>query len=124
MNILSVDDSKAVRDIIGTTVEVLRYGFLEAENGVQALEVLATHPDDVALILLDWNMPEMDGITFLKTIKADNHFVNIPVTMVTNESERIKVIEAIRIGATNYVSKPFTQEELIAKICECLGMVL
>jgi two-component system chemotaxis response regulator CheY len=123
MKILSVDDSRTMRQIIRNTVEVLGYDFYEAENGRQALNVL----DDrgtVDMILLDWNMPEMDGITLLKTLKADERYKNIPVTMVTTESERVRVIDAIKAGAKNYVTKPFTQEILISKIQECLGMGL
>jgi two-component system chemotaxis response regulator CheY len=74
------------------------------------------------MILLDWNMPEMDGITLLKTLKADPNYRDIPVTMVTTESKRVRVIDAIKSGAKNYVTKPFTQEQLIAKIQESLGM--
>ena len=122
MKILTVDDSKSVRHMIGMTVELLGYEVLEAENGVEGLKVLEQNVGNVAMILLDWNMPEMDGITFLKTIKADDRFKEIPVTMVTTESERDKMIEAIRCGAKTYVAKPFSQEMLVAKISECLGM--
>ncbi len=122
VKILTVDDSKSVRHMIGMTVELLGYEVLEAENGVEGLMVLEQHAKDVVMILLDWNMPEMDGITFLKTIKGDDRFKEIPVTMVTTETERIKMIEAIKCGAKTYVSKPFSQEMLVAKISECLGM--
>lgn len=122
MKILSVDDSRTMRQIIRNTVEVLGYDFLEAENGIKALEVLEQQGGDVSMIMLDWNMPEMDGFTFLKTIKANDRFKTIPVTMVTTESERTKVIEAIKAGAKNYVTKPFTQEILVAKIQESLGI--
>jgi two-component system chemotaxis response regulator CheY len=121
MKILSVDDSKTMRQIIRNTVEVLGHDFLEAENGKRALDVLKT-AGTVDMILLDWNMPEMDGITLLKTLKADPNYRDIPVTMVTTESERVRVIDAIKSGAKNYVTKPFTQEQLIAKIQESLGM--
>jgi two-component system chemotaxis response regulator CheY len=121
MRILSVDDSRTMRQIIRNTVEVLGYDFCEAENGLQALDILKDI-GTVDMILLDWNMPEMDGITLLKTLKADARYKSIPVTMVTTESERARVIDAIKAGAKNYVTKPFTQEILIAKIQECLGM--
>jgi two-component system chemotaxis response regulator CheY len=121
MKILSVDDSKTMRQIIRNTVEVLGHDFLEAENGKRALDVLKT-AGTVDMILLDWNMPEMDGITLLKTLKADPNYRDIPVTMVTTESKRVRVIDAIKSGAKNYVTKPFTQEQLIAKIQESLGM--
>ncbi len=121
MKILSVDDSATMRSIIRNTVELLGYGFFEANNGRAALETVAQDSEEIAMILLDWNMPEMDGITFLKTLKADDRFKHIPVTMVTTENERQNMIEAIRAGAKNYVTKPFTQENLVAKICECMG---
>lgn len=121
MKILSVDDSRTMRQIIRNTVDVLGYDFLEAENGRRALDVLEDR-GAVDMILLDWNMPEMDGMTLLKTLKADPRYKAIPVTMVTTESERARVIEAIKAGAKNYVTKPFTQEILIAKIQECLGL--
>ena len=122
MKILTVDDSKSVRHVIGLTVELLGYELLEAENGIEGLAVLEQYAGDVAMILLDWNMPEMDGLTFLKTIKADERFKHIPVTMVTTETEKFKMIEAIKCGAKTYVAKPFSQEMLVAKISECLGI--
>jgi two-component system chemotaxis response regulator CheY len=122
MYILSVDDSKTMRHIIGATVELLGYGFLEAEDGVDGLRVVEAHSSEIALILLDWNMPEMDGFTFLQKIKADERFRHLPVIMVTTEDERFRIIEAIKAGAKQYVVKPFTQEALVGKICECLGI--
>jgi len=122
VKILTVDDSKSVRHVIGLTVELLGYELLEAENGIEGLAVLEQYAGDVAMILLDWNMPEMDGLTFLKTIKADERFKHIPVTMVTTETEKFKMIEAIKCGAKTYVAKPFSQEMLVAKISECLGI--
>lgn len=122
VKILTVDDSKSVRHMIGMTVELLGYEVLEAENGLEGLMVLEQNIGNVAMILLDWNMPEMDGLAFLKKIKADDRFKDIPVTMVTTETERVKMIEAIKCGAKTYVAKPFSQEMLVAKISECLGM--
>lgn len=122
MRLLSVDDSKTIRDIIHTVAEVLGFDFLEAENGQDGIRVLEQENGAVDLILLDWNMPVMDGMTMLRTIKADERFKQIPVTMVTTEIERHKVIEAIRVGARNYVMKPFSQESLVSKILESLNM--
>lgn len=122
MMILSVDDSAMIRKIIGRSVEVIGFQVLEAANGVQALELLKTHHTDISLILLDWNMPEMDGITTLQHLKADERFRKIPVMMVTTESERTNVVRAIQAGAKNYLNKPFTPEDLTAKIMESLGM--
>jgi two-component system chemotaxis response regulator CheY len=121
MRVLSIDDSKAVRHMIRQAIEVLGFEFMESAHGKEALDVLETR-GSADLILLDWNMPVMDGLVFLKTIKADERFKHIPVTMVTTETERHKVIQAIEMGAKNYVMKPFTQEELVTKIMEALGM--
>jgi two-component system chemotaxis response regulator CheY len=119
--VLSVDDSGVMRRIIGRTVDVLGYGFLEASNGLEGLEVLARNHDDIALIILDVNMPEMDGFEFLAKIKANPDFKAIPVMMLTTESERGKIIQAIRAGAVNYICKPFTPEDLTVKITDSLG---
>ncbi len=119
--VLSVDDSGVMRRIIGRTVDVLGYGFLEAADGRQGLEVLARHHQDIALIILDGNMPEMDGFQFLAEVKANPQFKGIPVMMLTTESERGKVIQAIKAGVVNYICKPFTPEDLTVKISESLG---
>jgi two-component system chemotaxis response regulator CheY len=119
--VLSVDDSGVMRRIIGRTVDVLGYGFLEAGNGVEGLGVLARHHADIALIILDVNMPEMDGFEFLARVKASPQFQAIPVMMLTTESERGKIIQAIQAGAVNYICKPFTPEDLTVKITESLG---
>jgi two-component system chemotaxis response regulator CheY len=122
MRVLCVDDSRATRNIIRCAVDLLNFEFLEASNGREAMELLEQEKEGIDLVLLDWNMPEMDGITLLKILKADPRFQKIPVTMVTTEVERHKVIEAIGAGAHNYVMKPFTQENLIEKIMDSLGM--
>ena len=102
-------------------VIVLGYGFLEAANGLEALDVIAKNHDDIALIILDVNMPEMDGFELLRRVKADPVYKDIPVMMLTTESERGKIIEAIQAGAVNYICKPFQQEDLTVKIAESLG---
>ena len=122
MRILSVDDSKLVRLYVKNAADVLGYDFLEAANGAEALKLLAREDGKVDLILLDWHMPEMDGMALLAELKADERYKNIPVTMVTTEVERDNVLEAIEAGAKNYVMKPFTQEKLMEKILESLGL--
>jgi two-component system, chemotaxis family, chemotaxis protein CheY len=122
MKILSVDDSAVMRKLIKNTVDVMGFDFLEASNGQEALEVLAMLPGEVDLILLDWNMPVMDGMQTLKALKANEVLKKIPVTMVTTEIERSKVVAALAAGARNYVMKPFTQEMLVNKIMDSLGM--
>lgn len=119
--ILSVDDSMLIRSLARRAAEMLGYGFLEAVNGVAALQVLQQGHPDLELILLDVNMPEMDGFTLLEQLKSEERYRAIPVMMVTTENERVKIVRAIQAGATNYLCKPFTQEELVTKIVESLG---
>jgi two-component system chemotaxis response regulator CheY len=122
MKILSADDSVMIRKVIKNAVEVLGYGFLEAKDGQEALDILEKEYADVGLILLDWNMPRLNGLEVLKKVKADDRLKTIPVMMVTTEVERAKVIEAISAGAKNYVMKPFSHEDLMTKIMQSMGM--
>jgi two-component system chemotaxis response regulator CheY len=122
MKILSADDSVMIRRVIKNAVDVLGFDFLEAKDGQEAIDVLEKEFADVGLVLLDWNMPRLTGIEVLKKIKADARFKAIPVMMVTTEVERAKVVEAISAGAKNYVMKPFSHEDLMAKIMQSIGM--
>ena len=121
MKILSVDDSTIIRKIIRSAVEVLGYDLIEAAEGMEALAVLEENYESTELILLDWNMPGMNGLEFLEKVKRDSRFKNIPVMMVTTESERENIVKAIQAGAKHYMTKPFTTEEIIKRILECLG---
>jgi two-component system chemotaxis response regulator CheY len=122
VKVLSVDDSAIVRKIIRSAVEVLNYDFLEAGDGAEALAVLEREWQETILILLDWNMPGMNGYECLVALKQHPEFQKIPVMMVTTESEKENIVKAIQAGAAHYVTKPFTIEELIKKIMECLGI--
>jgi two-component system, chemotaxis family, chemotaxis protein CheY len=120
--ILAVDDSKIMLKIIAGAIEVLSYEPLKASNGKEALEVLGQSADEIALILLDWNMPEMNGLDTLQAIKADPRYHDIPVMMVTTESEQKNIILAIKAGAKHYLTKPFNQQDLAVRIMESLGL--
>ena len=122
MRILSVDDSAATRHFISKAVDVLGFEFLEAADGRQALDLLEKENGKVDLILLDRHMPVMDGMEMLEELKSREEFKNIPVTMVTVELERDEIHKAIAKGARNYLVKPFSQENLIGKIMECLQL--
>jgi len=121
MALLAVDDSAMVRRIIAEAGKVLGFETMEAENGEQALNILDEKGENISLVLLDWNMPGISGLEVLKRIKAKQKLARIPVMMVTAESERTNVIKAVQEGAINYLSKPFAQEDLIAKILQSLG---
>jgi two-component system chemotaxis response regulator CheY len=88
---------------------------IEAENGQDGLDKLAQNMP-IDLVMLDWNMPIMDGITMLKNVRANGSYKNVKVVMCTSESEKPKVIEALKAGANNYIVKPFTPEALKEKI--------
>lgn len=122
MKILSVDDSSTVRESIKEMLQNLDAELLEAENGQMALEMMASSEGNVDLILLDWEMPVMDGYEFLRRLKADERFRAIPVIMLTTMSQKEKVVEAIRAGVKQYVLKPFTAEMLIGKIMQVLNI--
>jgi two-component system, cell cycle response regulator len=114
--ILTVDDSRAVRNIVGKQLKVLGYEILEAPDGNQALEQLqATRVD---LVLLDVNMPELDGPTMLRKLRQRGD--QTPVIMLTSESERSIVMDAMALGISDYILKPFKPEELREKVLSVL----
>lgn len=117
MRVMLVDDSKTIRRIQRSILEQIGYTEIEeACDGQDALSrVSAFQPN---LILLDWNMPNMDGISFLKAFRHKD--TATPVIMVTTEAEKSRVIEAIRAGVNNYVVKPFTPDILQQRIKETL----
>jgi two-component system chemotaxis response regulator CheY len=112
---LVVDDMSTMRKIIKTILAQLGYTNVdEAENGKEALAKLRV--GNYQFVLLDWNMPEMDGLETLKAIRADEKLKDIPVIMVTAEARKENVLTAIQAGANNYIVKPFTPEVLKEKI--------
>ncbi len=115
MKILLVDDSSTMRRIQKNTLGTIGLTEVdEAEDGEQAVAKVQAGKYD--LVLMDWNMPKMTGIEALKKIKADAAIKAVPVIMVTSESEKSRIIEAIQAGAANYIVKPFQPETLQEKI--------
>lgn len=121
MNILAVDDVPLVRKMIKGAVEGLDWNIIEASNGREALNILNLNAHEINVILLDWNMPEMDGIEVLAHLKGNSRYNKIPVIMTTQVNEKEKIVKAIQAGAKHYLIKPFTPQELIKKITECTG---
>jgi two-component system chemotaxis response regulator CheY len=109
-SVMVVDDSRIMRNIVKNTFELLKIPvrYLEAEDGERALRVLTEN--DIDLILLDWNMPNLLGIDFLKQIKAMDKYRNIPVIMVTSEAAKLSVIEAVKAGVSAYITKPISEK--------------
>ncbi|MBF0154825.1 MAG: response regulator [Magnetococcales bacterium] len=122
MKLLTIDDSKTIRRVIASIGSVLGFEVLEAENGAIGLEILRDSDNDIKLVLLDWNMPGMNGLEVLQEIKANPLTRHIPVMMVTTEGEKEYIIKAIQSGAVHYQTKPFSQEEMAARILEALGV--
>ncbi len=114
-----VDDSKIVRKVTRKILEALQYTVVEAENGKVALDVYRAHTP--SLIMLDWHMPEMNGLEFLKELRALPGG-NAPVVIFcTTETELSNIQEAIRSGANEYVMKPFDEDIIRGKL-EQLGL--
>ncbi len=120
MKILLVDDSRTIRNIQKNVLAQLGHtDIVEAADGVEALSQIAAHHPD--LVLIDWNMPNMDGITLVRKIRETDK--KLPLIMCTTEAEKARVLEAIKAGVNNYVVKPFTGETLAEKISATLAKV-
>ena len=121
MKILLVDDSRTMRNIWKRVVANIEGSeTVEAGDGLEALEAIKNN-GDFDLMLVDWNMPNMDGLTLLKKVRETNK--KTPIIMCTTEAEKPRIIKAIKCGANNYVIKPFTPETLQGKIDETLNKV-
>ena len=118
---LVVDDSRAMRAILTRLLNGLGFDVVQAGHGVEALSVIdaGTRPD---VILVDWNMPVMDGLTFVKNIRAREDMRDVSLMMVTTESEQGQIVRALAAGAHEYVIKPFT-DDVIAEKLALLGLV-
>lgn len=109
--ILVVEDEPAVRNLISTTLETQNYRFLTAYNGETAiLEVTSHNPD---IMLLDLGLPDMDGIDIIKKVRS---WSNMPIIVISARSEDTDKIEALDAGADDYLTKPFSVEELLARL--------
>lgn len=118
MRIMLIDDSKTMRNIQKSVLKQLGYTEVEeACDGQDALSKVAAFQPDLCLV--DWNMPNMDGLSFVKAFRQQNK--NTPLIMVTTEAEKSRVIEAIKAGVNNYVVKPFTPDLLSERITETLA---
>jgi two-component system chemotaxis response regulator CheY len=121
MQALVVDDSRAMRAILTRLMTGLGFDVAQASDGQEALDALdAGLRPDVALV--DWNMPVMDGLSFIKAVRARDDLRGITLMMVTTESEHGQIVRALAAGAHEYVIKPFT-EEVIAEKLALLGLV-
>ena len=116
--ILTVDDSKTMRDMLLFTLKQAGYEVVQAEDGQDGLEKLGAQGADV--IITDINMPVMDGIAFIKACRAQAAYASTPILTLTTESSDAKKAEGRAAGATGWIVKPFNPEGLIRvveKVC-------
>jgi len=112
---LIIDDSKAMRSILGRMLRGLDFEVVEAANGREALERLQGR-GKIDIALVDWNMPEMNGFEFVRAVRAKQMYDGVLLMMVTTETEMENVVRALAAGANEYVMKPFTPEVILEKL--------
>jgi two-component system chemotaxis response regulator CheY len=115
MQALVIDDSRAVRLLVGKILREQGYDVVAAGHGQEGLERLQEN-SGIRLVLVDWNMPVMDGLEFIQAVRKVRTWDGVRLVMVTTETESEQVQRAITAGANEYVMKPFTAEVLIAKL--------
>jgi two-component system, chemotaxis family, chemotaxis protein CheY len=115
INILIVDDSITIRRIIKNALKTVGFpDTVEAGNGKEALLKLTS--DSIDFIITDWNMPEMNGLDFIKEVRANPVYSSVPILMITTRGTEHDVIEALQAKVNSYIVKPFTPQELKEKI--------
>jgi two-component system chemotaxis response regulator CheY len=115
-----VDDSRAIRLILSRTLGSLGFDVSQAANGKEALERLkyafGGEDNPLAVVLVDWNMPEMNGLEFVQSVRANPDYETVKLMMVTTETQVGQMHRALRAGADEYVMKPFTEEVISDKL--------
>lgn len=115
MNALIIDDSRAMRRILRQIVEPLGFQVTEAGNGLEGLARL-DELDGVEVVLVDWNMPEMNGLEFMQAVRMHVDHQHMKLVMVTTETEPTKMARALMAGVAEFVRKPFMPDILISKL--------
>lgn len=121
---LIVDDSTSMRQMVAFTLEEAGYTITEGRDGQQALDELGALQQagsEVDIIITDLNMPVMDGLTFIREVRAREHFRFVPILMLTTESQESAKAEARRAGVTGWIVKPFDPDKLLSAIAQVIG---
>jgi two-component system chemotaxis response regulator CheY len=123
MKVLSVDDSMTARLIVKKILEEDGHTVLEAPDGAIALSIIESQKP-IDLVVLDWNMPTMNGLECLQQIRKNPNYSTVKVVMCTTEAERSMVVEAVKAGANGYVLKPVDPENLRAQVNKVCGIAV
>ena len=115
MKALVVDDSRAMRMFVAKPLRGLGFEIAEAGDGAQALELLRADAA-IGLALVDWHMPQMDGLSLVQAVRADPARAGLRILMVTSVAEREQIARALEAGADDYIMKPFTAHDLLTRL--------
>lgn len=121
-NIMIVDDSRSMRKVIRKVLDLSGFQigeYVEAGNGQEALDLLENHWIDV--VLSDIHMPVMDGFGFIRALRDNQSWSDLPVVFITTESNEDRLQEAMELGARGYIRKPFQPEEIRSLLCQIMG---
>ena len=121
MRALVVDDSQTIRLILRKYLDKIGFDVVEATDGVEGIARLQ-EMSQADLVLVDWNMPNMSGVDFVRAVRAIRQYDSLPLVMVTTNTERDQVASALEAGANEYIMKPFTQDVIREKL-ELLGLL-
>lgn len=119
ITVMTVDDSRTMRDMVSYTLKEAGYQVLEAEDGQQALDVLGREKANV--VITDLNMPNMDGLSLIKALRAQPAYSNTPILMLTTEADDTKKAAGREAGGTGWIVKPFNPEKLLAVVKKVAG---
>jgi len=122
VKILFVEDSALMRRSMVKAAKDAGFKTVEAENGAEGLARLRKHGHSIDLIVMDWNMPVMDGYDVLVKIKSEDEYADIPVLMATADGDSDDVQKAVKAGAAGYLVKPFSPETLVQRLSSMLGV--
>lgn len=114
--ILIVDDEEHILELLRYNLEINKYNVVQAETGEEALNILENNKNTINCVILDWMLPDIDGMEVLKKIRFNSKFKSLPVIMLTAKREEFDTVLGLEMGADDYLSKPFSIRELLARI--------
>jgi len=124
MKMMVIDDSKPMRSFLTYLAQEMAFATTEAGDGLEALETLVRNdprePYDVALV--DWDMPRMNGLEFVESVRRNRDFSSLKIMMVTTQNSQDRIVQALRAGADDFLMKPVTREMLTEKL-QALGIL-